>query len=87
MDKITNEESRTILDSFLNRQRFNYGTSKIFDYLSNCLCCSSKRRLMNKRFKQHYYFQKAEKKLKEELDIVQLLKSTRKLKLLTQAIF
>lgn len=57
------------------------------EYVLKCICLRKESTLKkNPRLKPHFYFDKAEEKLQEELDVVTLLKSNRKLNLLTQVL-
>mmetsp|Transcript_32148 Transcript_32148/g.31467 ORF Transcript_32148/g.31467 Transcript_32148/m.31467 type:complete len:80 (+) Transcript_32148:947-1186(+) len=74
----------TITRGIIQRKRFSYKRSHIFQYLKMCLCFRKVRKLKNRAdFKKHFYFEKGEEKLIKELDVVNLLKSIRNLKLLT----
>ncbi|CDW73538.1 UNKNOWN [Stylonychia lemnae] len=76
-----------VLLAFIHRTRFVYGIKRMIEYVVKCLCFKRKQWLRkNKQGKVHYLYNKAEKKLKSELDVIQLLKSLRKFKLLQQAI-
>jgi hypothetical protein len=52
-----------------------------------CLCIrnavSNRRR--DRAFKEHYLFEKAEEKFMQELDVVRIVKTLRKFKMLAQA--
>lgn len=82
--KIMSEDDvNNLLSSFVNRMRFNYTLSLIFEYLTSCLCMRKLSRKRNhNRFKKHYLYQKGKEKLEEELDIVQLIKTMRRFRLL-----
>lgn len=73
--------------AIINRKRFNYKFKMIFKYLFKCLCCRNIRLLKeNREVKKHFYFEKAEEKLLKELDVIHMLKSIRRLKLVANAI-
>jgi hypothetical protein len=73
--------------AFLNRKRFNYSAKQIKEYFCGCMCLRDIGKMKNdKNLEPHYIFEKAETKLKNELDVVRIVKSMRKLKALTQAI-
>ena len=60
----------------------------ILVYLLRCLCLMRRKTMAkNKETKMHFLFEKATDKLDHELDVVTLLKSIRKLKLMTTALF
>ncbi len=81
------EDISQILVDLINRQRFNYTAKDILTYIFKCLCCRRKESLRDSdQNLKHFLFDKAEEKLESELDIITLLKSMRKLKLMTQAI-
>jgi hypothetical protein len=75
----------------INRRRYRYTGSDILEYLFKCLCL---RNLKLKKFegskeewhfkyKKHFQFQEGEEKLNNELDVITLLKSMRRVKLLS----
>ncbi len=73
--------------AFLNRKRFNYSAKQIKEYFCRCMCLRDIGKMKSdKNLEPHYIFAKAETKLKNELDVVRIVKSMRKLKALTQAI-
>jgi len=60
---------------------------EICKYIFGCVWCAKKQRLRNKpSLKSHFYYQKGENKLINELDVVTLLKSIRNLNLLTNTL-
>eukprot|EP00347_Sterkiella_histriomuscorum_P013629 403363988 len=75
----------TILMNLIKRKRFNYTIKDITTYIFKCLCLR-KQRNFKLNHKQHFIFQKGEKKLQDELNVVTLLKSIRQVKLLSQAL-
>lgn len=69
--------------AFLNRARFNYSPKDIFIYALKCLCyrdTGDDRR--EKGTKKHFLFEKAEEKFMNELDVVRIIRSLRKFKML-----
>lgn len=73
--------------AFLNRARFSYTISNILEYTFRCFCLRSvddNRR--EKSFKKHFLFNKAEDKFMNELDVVRIVKTLRKFKMLAQAL-
>ncbi|CDW83128.1 UNKNOWN [Stylonychia lemnae] len=85
--QVNDIDVNNLLISFISRMRFNYDIKSIIQYLSKCLCLKNLERKRNKRYyKKHYLYQKGEKKLSQELDIISLLKTQRKFKLLAQAL-
>ncbi|CDW88099.1 accessory gland protein [Stylonychia lemnae] len=81
------QDVQNVLMTLISRMRFKYNTQAIFQYISRCLCLKHLHYKRNKKFyKNHYLYQKGEEKLRSELDIISLLKTQRKLKLLTQTL-
>ena len=88
---LTENDINTVLISIINRKRFKYTFRDIINYIFRCICFRSKQRLrsnmrQDQSFKKQYIFQKGTKKLSQELDVLNLLKSIRQIKLLTQVI-
>ena len=70
------------------RTRIYYSYQRIVDYLIKCLCLRRfKVHRKNKKDKIHFYYHKAEKKLGQEMDILNLIRSIRKLKMMAKIIF
>ena len=72
--------------AFLNRSRFKYSILEILVYMIRCLCIrdiSDDRK--SKSYKKHFLFEKAEEKFMKELDVVRIVKTQRKFKMLLQA--
>ena len=70
--------------AFLNRSRFNYTLSDILEYIFRCVCLrgvSDNRR--RRLYKKHFLFEKAEEKFMNELDVVRIVRSLRKFKMLS----
>ena len=77
-----------LLYGFLNRARLNYTFGDRLEYCFNCLCCrnlSEDKRALD--LKRHYLFEKAQRKLHSDLDVVRIIKSLRKIKELTNSFF
>ena len=80
--------------NLINRKRFHYKLKDIFEYLIRCLCLRKlkfkkyigSRRDWDQKIKKHYQFNEGEDKLFDELDVITLLKSMRRVKLLTQTL-
>ena len=69
--------------AFLNRSRFNYSWWDLFDYLAKCLCLSgTSLRRREESVKRHFLFEKAEEKLAHELDVIRIMRTLRKFKML-----
>ncbi|CDW86714.1 UNKNOWN [Stylonychia lemnae] len=75
-----------VLLAFIHRASFTYGLKRMIEYVVKCICLKKSQKLRkDPQGKVHYLYKKGEKKLKGELDVIQLLKSLRKFKLLQQA--
>eukprot|EP00347_Sterkiella_histriomuscorum_P013675 403363802 len=83
-DKLNDQDIDNLLSSFTNRIRFNYGTKKVLDYIFKCFCLRKKSNIKQYNY-SHHIFLKGQKKLEQELDVIQLLKNMRKFKLIQQA--
>jgi len=86
-DELKLKNINTITRGIIERKRFTYSSSDIFHYLKLFLCCRdlSKHR-RNPRIQKHFFFEKAENKLQKELDVINLLKSMRNMKLVAQVL-
>jgi hypothetical protein len=65
-----------------------YNFSDRLEYIFECLCCRNIRE--DKRIrsvKKHYLFQKAEDRMRSEIDVTHIIKGLRKLKQVTQVLF
>jgi hypothetical protein len=68
------------------RARFIYGYRHLLDYMSRCVCFRNKAKMRKEEsVKRHYLYEKGNEKLKRELDIVNLIKTLRQLRLMAQA--
>jgi hypothetical protein len=87
-------ELNVVLRNIINRRRFQYTCSDILEFLVRCLCL---RKIKRRKYrgskeewedhvKKHYHFKEGEDKLFDELDVITLLKSMRRVKLLTQTL-
>lgn len=73
-----------MLIDIINRERFNYSGKMILAYIFKCMCLMRKKTMRdNPKTKHHFLFERAQEKLDQELDVITLLKSLRKLKLMT----
>ena len=71
--------------SMRERRVFKYGYLDILHYLFCWVICRRKRTLSKKpKFRDHLYFEVGHEKLLDELDWVTIIKSIRKLEILTQ---
>ena len=81
--KMESVDIQSLFFAFLNRSRFTYTSRDIFDYILKCLCIRSTNMLRREiAYKKHYLFEKAEEKFKNELDVVRIVKTLRKFKML-----
>jgi len=70
--------------AFLNRSRFLYSPRDIFVYAIKCLCLrDTGENRREKNTKKHHLFEKAEEKFMNELDVVRIVRSLRKFKMLS----
>lgn len=80
-----------ILRNVINRKKFQYSGVDILAFIARCLCCrklklsrfKGTKKEWDASFKKHYHFKEGEDKLSNELDVITLLKTLRKVKLLT----
>jgi hypothetical protein len=73
--------------AFLNRSRLDYTVADIWTYIMRCLCYRDTGDLRRERtYKKHFLFEKAEEKFNNELDVVRIVKTLRKFKMLAQAL-
>lgn len=71
----------------LKRERFQYGASEIADYLCRCLCLKGKTQLLRTlENREHILYNKGARKLKQELDIVNLVRQIRQLRLMAKVL-
>ena len=85
-DSIKEPDLANLFFAFLNRSRFKYPLSSIFNYAFRCLCLRSINGDRRKRgYKRHFLFEKAEDKFMNELDVVRIVRTLRKFKMLAQA--
>jgi hypothetical protein len=79
---------KSIVDYLLQRTRLSYGYTEILHYLCKCKCLIHSKKKKNLSFleKQHLLYQKGNEKLEQELDVVNLVKSIRQLRLMAQVL-
>lgn len=81
---LNEEDINNVLLTMINRKRFKYTVVHIIEYLCKCLCCRNFDERKNREaYKLHYFFDKCEELLTEELDVVSLMKQARQTKLLS----
>ena len=77
---------KTVLFAFLNRRRFDYTPSMLFTYFMKCFCLRNVKKFKYlKDYSDHYLFEKAEQKFRNELDVVRIVKTLRRYKMFAQA--
>ncbi|CDW78915.1 UNKNOWN [Stylonychia lemnae] len=87
VNQLNEDHIDSIMESIINRIRLNYRFRMLVKYYCKCLCLKKLKQITkNEQEKIHYLYQKGRKQLKRELDVVQLLKSLRKFKLMQQAL-
>ncbi|CDW87303.1 UNKNOWN [Stylonychia lemnae] len=87
LKELRSQDVKDLLRSFIYRMRFTYSYKLLFIYILRCFCCRDLRKSKSHHsFKMHYLYQKGEEKLGMDLDVVQLVKTLRQFKLLSQAI-
>lgn len=71
--------------SMYERRGFKYGYRSILHYIFCCVICRRKNSMRYKPgFRDHLYFEVGQEKLLDELDCVTIIKSIRRLNILTQ---
>lgn len=68
---------KKVLDYILLRIRFKYGYKEIGHYLIHCMCLRKAHKHSEGKEKSHLFYEKGEKKLERELDVVNLVRSIR----------
>jgi hypothetical protein len=83
---IDDHDVKTVLFAFLNRRRFDYTPSMLFTYFWKCFCLRNvKKYKYLEDYSDHYLFEKAEQKFRNELDVVRIVKTLRRYKMFAQA--
>ena len=86
-EKIEENDLQSLFFAFLNRARFKYTVQNILELMFKCFCIRS---LDDNRhvtpYKNHFLFSKAKDKFMQELDVVRIVKTLRKFKMLAQAL-
>jgi hypothetical protein len=77
---------KKLLDYIILRLRFTYGYKEMFHYLSRCLCFRHVNPRLSVLHKKHVLFKKGSSKLERELDVVNLVRSIRQLRLMAQVL-
>ena len=85
IDYFSNTDIGSILLTLINRQRFKYTMTDMFEYISRLLCLRKLRQLRHEpSYKRHFIYEKCEHHMNHELDIVSILKTQRQARLLAQ---
>ena len=78
------EDEKQIFLSVIARERFNYTTRLIADYIMKCLCVRNLKKMRNRSdIKKHIYYKHASEQLMTELDVVTLIKTVKNLRLVS----
>lgn len=78
---------KKVLDYILLRIRFTYGYKEMFHYLTHCMCLRSLRGHQRSALKRrHQLYRKGNELLERELDVVNLVRSIRQLRLMAQVL-
>ncbi len=90
---LSNSEVNSVLMNIVHRRRFNYTGRDIAEFVLRCICFRKKKsrdyedkELWVKDIKKHYLFDKGVNKMNHELDVLNLLRTMRKVKLLSQTL-
>jgi hypothetical protein len=86
---IEEHNARSMLEHMIHRKRFHYTYKESFNYLLRCMCLRKMRDDENSVAvelikKPHDLYNKGNRKLERELDIVNLVRSIRKLRLMAR---
>jgi hypothetical protein len=83
---LNTEDANTIEDELKRRRMFTYSFRDVISYLVHCIRCRKKTTKNLRNFEHHYDFEHGQYKLNQEIDIVHLLRSMRRLKLLSKVL-
>ena len=91
---LTPDDIRLVTLNLVNRKRFIYTARDIFHYILHCICIrkvkfkkfNGNREKWRRILKKHYQFEEGEEKLQDELDVVTLLKTIRRVKIMSNII-
>ena len=84
---INKKDSNQLFLSIINRERLVYSSRMIYNFALRCLCFRGLGKLKHGYYNNyHRYFEKAQSKLNEELDIVNIVKSVKNLRAMSQAV-
>lgn len=82
--KVEESYLKQTLDYLLLRTRLNYGYKEIFHYILYCRCFGLKKESPSIIEKRQVLYQKGNHKLERELDIINIIKGVRQLRLMSQ---
>jgi hypothetical protein len=81
--RMEGSDIHSLFFAFLNRQRFAYSLKDIFEYMLKCLCVRDTGELRQRAaVKRHFLFEKPEEKFSQELDVVRIIRTLRRFKML-----
>jgi hypothetical protein len=91
---LSQNDLKLITMNLVNRKRFMYTVSDIVSYVLNCICLrkikfrkfSGSKEEWRKTMKKHYQYDEGEDKLQDELDVVTLLKTIRRVKIISNIV-
>jgi len=81
--ELSEDVLKDIMNFLLLRTRFRYGYREIIDYLTKCMCLRNAMRVNSTLSKSHLMYGKGNNKLERELDVVNLIRSIRALRLMS----
>jgi len=85
IQNIVNLDPRAILEDLSRRSIFKYTLFDAWKYLYCCLSCR-RQRIKQLDMERHAMYERGEKKMQEELDIVNFIRTIRRVKLLSQVL-
>jgi len=86
VNELINIDEKTLTTDLLRRSTFKYSIKHVCSYIFCCLAGRKTAVRENPKFTRHRLFEKGERKLEKELDVVTLIRSIRQLKLISRAL-
>ena len=91
---LSQDDLKLITMNLVNRKRFIYTVKDIVSYVLNCICLKrikfrkykGTKEEWRKTLKKHYQYDEGEDKLQDELDVVTLLKTIRRVKIISNIV-
>ena len=91
---LSQDDLKLIAMNLVNRKRFMYTVKDIVNYVLNCICLKrikfrkykGTKEEWRKTLKKHYQYDEGEDKLQDELDVVTLLKTIRRVKIISNIV-